>query len=114
MVPTAALVFVGFAVNEMAYTLSGYLADSYLLYSASAFSGLAFVRAVFSGLTPLIAHEMYGQLNANIAGTILAGAAAIFCVAPWVFFKFSKRLRQKSPFAKFSLETHIRTNVEVN
>nr|XP_036585692.1 MFS multidrug transporter [Colletotrichum truncatum]KAF6795743.1 MFS multidrug transporter [Colletotrichum truncatum] len=114
MVPTAALVFVGFAVNETAHTLSGYLADSYLLYSASAFSGLAFVRAVASGLMPLIAHEMYAGLNANHAGTILAALAAAFCVTPWLFFRFSKRLRQKSPFARFSLETHYRTNVEAN
>jgi len=113
MVPTAALLLVGFAVNEISYTLSGYLADSYLLYSASAFSGLAFVRAVGSGLMPLIAHAMYGVLNANVAGSILAGAAALFCVAPWIFFRFSKRLRQRSPFARFSLETHFRTNVEV-
>ncbi|KAJ0319632.1 hypothetical protein COL5a_010069 [Colletotrichum fioriniae] len=113
-VPTASLVLVGFAVNETAHTLSGYLADSYLLYSASAFSGLALVRAVASGLMPLVAHEMYAGLNANYAGTILAGLAAAFCVTPWVFFRFSKRLRQRSPFARFSLETHYLTNVEEN
>ncbi|TQN65720.1 putative transporter [Colletotrichum shisoi] len=114
MVPTAALVLVGFAVNETAHTLSGYLADSYLLYSASAFSGLAFVRAVVSGLMPIIAHEMYAGLDANVAGSLLAGLAAAFCVTPWLFFRFSKRLRQRSPFARFSLETHCRTNVEEN
>ncbi|OHE99522.1 major facilitator superfamily transporter [Colletotrichum orchidophilum] len=114
VVPTASLVLVGFAVNETAYTLSGYLADSYLLYSASAFSGLALVRAVASGLMPLVAHEMYAGLTANYAGTILAGLAAMFCVTPWVFFRFSKRLRQRSPFARFSLETHYLTNVEEN
>ncbi|OLN88631.1 putative transporter C794.04c-like protein 1 [Colletotrichum chlorophyti] len=114
MVPTAALVLVGFAVNETAHTLSGYLADAYLLYSASAFSGLALVRAVASGLMPLVAHEMYAGLNANYAGTVLAVLAAVFCVTPWLFFRFSKRLREKSPFARFSLETHCRTNVEEN
>jgi hypothetical protein len=114
IVPTIALVFVGFAVNEMAYTLSGYLADSYLLYSASAFAGLAFVRAILSGLTPLVAHEMYGRLGANIAGSIVAGMAGLFCIVPWVFFRYSKRLRARSRFAGFSLETHYRTNVEEN
>ncbi|OHW92338.1 MFS multidrug transporter [Colletotrichum incanum] len=112
MVPTASLVLVGFAVNETAHTLSGYLADSYLLYSASAFSGLALVRAVASGLMPLVAHEMYAGLDANVAGSVLAALAAAFCVTPWLLFRFSKRLRQKSPFARFSLETHYRTNVE--
>ncbi|KAK1981282.1 major facilitator superfamily transporter [Colletotrichum cereale] len=114
MVPTVSLMLVGFAVNETAHTLSGYLADSYLLYSASAFSGLALIRAVVSGLMPLVAHEMYAGLNANVAGSVLAALAAAFCVTPWLFFQFSKRLRQKSPFAKFSLETHYRTNIEEN
>ncbi|KAF9879925.1 MFS multidrug transporter [Colletotrichum karsti] len=114
MIPTASLVLVGFAANETSHTLSGYLADSYLLYSASAFSGLALVRAVASGLMPLVAHEMYAGLNANVAGTILAGLAGAFCVTPWIFFRYSKRLRQRSPFARFSLETHYRTNVEAN
>ncbi|KAK2056504.1 major facilitator superfamily transporter [Colletotrichum caudatum] len=114
MVPTASLVLVGFAVNETAHTLSGYLADSYLLYSASAFSGLALIRAVASGLMPLVAHEMYAGLNANVAGSVLAALAAAFCVAPWLFFRFSMRLRQRSPFARFSLETHCQTNIEEN
>jgi len=113
-VPTAALVLVGFAVNELAYVLSGYLSDSYLLYSASAFSGLAFVRAIVSGLMPLVAHEMYSGLNANAAGTVLAGVAALFCVVPWIFFRYSRRLRERSPFARYSLETHQRTQVDAD
>jgi len=111
IVPTLALVPVGFAVNEMAYTLSAYLADAYLLYAASAFCGLAFVRALVSGILPLVAHEMYGALNPNIAGTIISGFALVFCAAPWLFLKYSKTLRQRSPFAKYSLETNMRTQL---
>ncbi|KND86755.1 putative transporter [Tolypocladium ophioglossoides CBS 100239] len=114
IVPTLALIPIGFAVNELAYTLSGYLSDSYLLYSASAFSGLAFVRAIVSGLMPLIADAMYTGLNSNIAGSILAAISAAFCVVPWVFFRYSRKLRQRSPFACFSLETHRRTQVEMD
>ncbi|KAJ0107705.1 hypothetical protein J7T55_010312 [Diaporthe amygdali] len=58
IIPTLALVPIGFAVNEIAYTLSGFLADSYLLYSASAFSGLAFVRAILSGVMTLVAQPI--------------------------------------------------------
>lgn len=112
VVPTLALVPIGFSVNEIAYTMSGYLADSYLLYSASAFSGLAFVRALVSGLMPLMAHEMQAGLSANLAGTVLACLSALFCAAPWIFFRFSRRLRQRSPFACFSLDTHRQTQVE--
>ena len=112
IIPTLGLIPVGFAVNEIAYTLSGYLADAYLLYSASAFSGLAFVRALLSGLMPIVSHAMYGGLGANIAGSVLVGISALFCVAPWVFLRYSKKLRERSPFARHSLDTHRRTQVE--
>jgi hypothetical protein len=112
IIPTLALVPVGFAVNEIAYTLSGYLADSYLLFSASAFSGLALVRALVSGLMPLVAHEMYTGLDANLAGSVLAGVSVLFCLAPWAMLRYSRRLRERSPFACFSLDVERRTGVE--
>ncbi|KAK8111752.1 uncharacterized protein PG998_008209 [Apiospora kogelbergensis] len=112
IVPTLALAPVGFAVNEMAYTLSGYLADAYLLYAASAFCGLAFVRALVSGLMPLAALALHDALGANLAGTVVAGLALVFCGAPWVFFRYSRTLRQRSPFARFSLQSHLRTQID--
>lgn len=111
LVPTVALIPVGFAVNEMAYTLSAYLTDTYLLYSASAFCGLAFVRALVSGLMPLVAQQMYPALGANIAGTVVACFALVFCIAPWVFFRYGRTLRERSPFAKHSLESHLKSKV---
>ncbi|KAJ4396465.1 hypothetical protein N0V93_000684 [Gnomoniopsis smithogilvyi] len=95
IIPTMALVPIGFAVNEIAYTLSSFLADSYLLYSASAFSGLAFVRAIISGLMPLVAYFMYANLSSNLAGSVLAGISLLFCIAPWIFFRYSRRLRER-------------------
>ena len=111
LVPTAALVLVGFAVNEMAYTLSAYLTDAYLLYAASAFCGLAFVRALVSGLMPLVAQQMYPALGANVAGSIVGGFAALFCLAPWVALRYGRVLREKSPFARHSLESHLRSQI---
>jgi hypothetical protein len=108
LVPTAALILVGFAVNEMAYMLSAYLTEAYLLYAASAFCGLAFVRALVSGLMPLLAQQMYPALGANFAGTVVGGFAALFCFAPWVSLRYGKMLREKSPFAKHSLENHLK------
>ncbi|KAI9162727.1 major facilitator superfamily transporter [Paramyrothecium foliicola] len=112
IVPTLSLIPVGFAVNETAHTLSGFLADSYTLYSASVFSGLAFARALISGVMPLLAHVMYSRLNNNVAGSVLAGISAVFCVAAVLFLRYSKRLRQRSPFASYSLSMHQMTQVE--
>jgi hypothetical protein len=113
VVSTAGLVLIGFAVNEMAYTLSGYLADTYTVYAASAFAGLAFIRALVSGVMPLIAYVMYRDLSANVAGSILAGIATLFAaVAPVVFFGYGRRLRLGSEFAKYSFEVNQQTQIE--
>ncbi|KAH7311226.1 major facilitator superfamily transporter [Stachybotrys elegans] len=114
IVPTLSLVPIGFAVNETAYTLSGFLADSYTLYSASVFSGLAFARATISGTMPLVAHVMYSRLNPNIAASILAGISALFCLLAVVFVRHSKTLRKRSPFAGYSSDMHQRTQIEVD
>lgn len=114
IVPTFGLIFVGFAVNELAYTLSGYLADSYTVYAASAFAALAFVRAITSGLMPLIAYAMYGKMSANLATTIIAVLSTLFGFAPFIMLRYSKKLRGSSKFAKYSLEMHERTRIEVD
>lgn len=112
IIPTVGLVLVGFAVNEIAYTLSGYLEDTYTVYAASAFAGLAFVRALISGIMPLVGYVMFGTLKANVVGSILAGVATVFCLAPVVFFRYGRRLRERSEFASFSLEVNQRTQIE--
>ncbi|KAK5660518.1 hypothetical protein OQA88_13067 [Cercophora sp. LCS_1] len=109
VVPTLALIPVGFAVNEMSYTLAAYLTDAYLLYAASAFCGLAFVRALVSGVMPLVAQQMYPALGTNIAGTVVGCFGLVFCLAPWVFLRYGKRLREKSPFARHSLDSHLKS-----
>lgn len=114
IVPTFGLIFVGFAVNEMAYTLSSYLADSYTVYAASAFAAMAFVRAVISGLMPLIAYAMYGRMSANVATTVIAVLSTIFGVAPYIMLRYSKKLRGLSKFARYSLEVHNRTRIEAD
>lgn len=100
----APLILVGFATNEFDCTLAGYLADSYTIYSASAFASLACLRALVSGILPLFAKQIYITLDANKATTVLASIATLFCVVPVLFLKYGERLREKSAFAKYSQE----------
>jgi len=106
------LVPVGFAANEIAYTPSGYLANAYTVYSSSAFASLAFLRALVAGAMPLFATQMYEGLGSNVATSIIAALATGFCVAPVVFLRFGKRLREGSRFARFSVEQNRRTQVQ--
>ncbi|KAI9699244.1 MAG: hypothetical protein M1820_007216 [Bogoriella megaspora] len=112
IVPTIGLIFVGFAVNEMALTLSGYLADAYTVYAASAFAALAFLRAIVSGAAPLVAYVLYKNESANIAGSILAAVATAFCIAPVIMHRYSRDLRRRSKFARHSFEVYAMTRVE--
>jgi hypothetical protein len=100
------LVFVGFAANEFAYTLNGYLADSYTIYASSGLATLAFLRGTVSGVLPLFAHPMFSGLGGNVAGSILAAVATLFCATPFVFLRYGETLREKSRFARYSAEVN--------
>lgn len=104
IVPTVSLVFVGYALTELDTVLYGYISDSYLSYSASATAAVAFLRAMLSGTFPLFTRQMFDGLGANIAVSVLAVAATLFCVVPPLFICYGERIRRRSPFARYSLE----------
>jgi hypothetical protein len=112
IVPLIAQVFVGFALNEYLYTLSGYLADSYTILAASGFAGMVFVRALTCASLVPFTKPMYVNLGYNIATTVLAVVATVFCLAPIVFIKYGRRIREASKFAKLSLATYDENKVE--
>jgi hypothetical protein len=106
------LVPIGFATNEFACTLSGYLADTYTIYASSAFAALSFLRAVLGGIFPLVGRPMYLRLGSNWASVVLACIATVFCTTPVLFMKFGKGIRQRSKFAKYSFAVNNETQIE--
>ncbi|KAL8677047.1 MAG: hypothetical protein Q9186_006494 [Xanthomendoza sp. 1 TL-2023] len=94
------LTFVGFAANEFPVVLEGYLIDTYTTYAASALVPCGVLRNVLSAVLPLFGREMFEALGANVASSILAAAATVFCVVPWVFWKYGKKIRESSPYAR--------------
>jgi hypothetical protein len=106
------LIPIGFAINEFACTLSGYLADTYTIYTSSALAALAFLRAVLAGLFPLIGEPMYAGLGVNWASVVLAGVATIFCFTPIWFIRYGREIRQRSEFAKYSFRMNSETQIE--
>ncbi|RAH54108.1 MFS multidrug transporter [Aspergillus piperis CBS 112811] len=104
IVPTVSLVLIGYALNEFDTVLYGYLADSYLSYSASGTAAVQLVRAGMSGAFPLFTRQMFDGLGANVAASLLAALATVFCSVPLLFLLYGERIRAKSRFAKHSLE----------
>ncbi|CAG8412288.1 unnamed protein product [Penicillium salamii] len=104
IVPAISLVLVGYALTELDTTLYGYISDSYLSYSASATAAVAFVRALLSGTFPLFTDQMFDGLGNNVAMSVLAAVATLFCIVPPLFIIYGERIRQASKFARYSWE----------
>ena len=104
LIPTIALVLVGYGLMELDTVLHRYILDSYLSYSASATAAVMFTRALLSGVAPLFTRYMFNGLNANVAISCLAGVATIFCIMPPLILSFGEQIRRHSPFAKYSWE----------
>ena len=95
------LVCIGFAANDFSYVLFGYIADSYAAeHAASAVGAVALARTLAAGIFPLFVTDMYEGLGNNIATTIIAVAATLFCIAPWVLLEKGEKLRERSKWAE--------------
>ena len=112
IVSMVALVPVGFAINEIDCVLAGYLADSYTTFAASAFASLSLLRATLSAVFPLFARQMYTELGANRAGSILATIATIACLIPFVLLRYGRRIRNASKFARYSVLVYNANSVD--
>ncbi|KAL4976695.1 MFS multidrug transporter [Aspergillus desertorum] len=111
-VSVLALVLIGYALNEIDYVLGGYLADSYLSYAASGLAALSLIRALLSGILPLVSSPMFTNLGANVAVSLLAAVATLFCLVPPLFSRFGETIRARSKFAKYSLDMYQEHSVD--
>ncbi|KAM0122985.1 hypothetical protein ACP6JC_000393 [Aspergillus fumigatus] len=113
-VSVIALLLVGYSLTELDYVLGGYLTDSYLSYASSGFSALSFLRSILSAVFPLVSPHLFSALGANLAVTVLAAMATIFCIVPPLFTRYGEKLRARSAFAKQSLTTYRQYSVDEN
>jgi hypothetical protein len=111
-IPVASLVLVGYGIVEIDTVLSGYMADSYIAYAASAFGSLALVRALFSGIFPLFGASMFATLGNNLSCSVLAGIATAFCCVPPLLVRYGEAIRKSSRFATYTKELAQQNLVE--
>lgn len=81
----------------MTYT---YTEDSYKQYSASALAGLGLVRNTFGAGFPLFGNQMFENEGYQYAGTIIAGLACVLVPIPFIWSKYGRLLRMRSPWAR--------------
>ena len=114
IVSMLSLILLGFAINEFDAVLAGYLADSYTIFSASAFAAMCFLRSSCSATFPLFADSLFTDLDANIGASILAAIATVFCIFPILFKYRGMHLRTVSKFAKYSLDEYNHNRVDAH
>ncbi|PPQ70367.1 hypothetical protein CVT24_013142 [Panaeolus cyanescens] len=78
-----------------------YVVDSFTRYAASALAAVSFIRSIGGFTFPLFAPAMYQQLGYGKGNTVLACASiGIGCPAPILFWKYGKRIRMSSRYAR--------------
>lgn len=106
----ASLILVGACTNEFDGILQGYLTDSYVAYAASANAPLAFGRGLLSGSFPIFGRQMFSNLGPNVAGSVLAGVATLFCFIAFWFWRSGPAIREQSEYAVHVEEGDDNTN----
>ncbi|KAJ2916653.1 hypothetical protein MD484_g3756, partial [Candolleomyces efflorescens] len=82
-----------------------YVVDSFTLHAASALAAVSCLRSLAGFGFPLFAPAMYRVLGYGKGNTILAAASiALGCPAPWLFWKYGKRIRMSSSYAHVQKE----------
>jgi MFS transporter, DHA1 family, multidrug resistance protein len=77
-----------------------YVIDSYGDHAAVALSSITLVRYFVAGGMVLAARPMYEGIGVSGTLTLMGSLAAVLAPAPFLFYKFGKKLRGKSPYAK--------------
>ncbi|TFK37877.1 MFS polyamine transporter [Crucibulum laeve] len=81
-------------------SIQTYVIDSFTLHAASALAATSCLRSFAGFGFPLFAPAMYNALGYGKGDTILAVFAIVLgCPAPWVFWKYGKRIRMSSRYA---------------
>ncbi|TFK67773.1 MFS polyamine transporter [Pluteus cervinus] len=81
--------------------ITSYVVDAFTLYAASALAATSCLRSIAGFSFPLFAPPMYAALGYGKGNTILAVVAIVIgCPAPWLFWKYGKRIRESSRYAQ--------------
>ncbi|KAL1938779.1 hypothetical protein VTO73DRAFT_11382 [Trametes versicolor] len=99
IVPAIATVPIGASVALVFNSFLAYLIDTYLQYSASAFSANTIIRSCVGAAFPLFTVQMFHKLGINWACTLIGFCALLLAPSPFLFYKYGAWIRQKSRFS---------------
>lgn len=79
---------------------TNYISGSYGVYTASALAGNSVIRSLLGGTLPLAGPAMYTALSPQWAGTLLGLLEVFLIPIPFVFYRWGKQIRMKSPLIR--------------
>ena len=81
-------------------TLSSYIVKIYAGHATSADASVGLLRAILSGVFPLVGRQMFRNLGSNNAVLILASIAMAFYSVAALFGVYGKRIRKRGALAE--------------
>ncbi|EDR04270.1 MFS polyamine transporter [Laccaria bicolor S238N-H82] len=88
-------------------SMQTYVVDAFTLHAASALAAVSCLRALAAFGFPLFATPMYNKLGYGKGDTVLACVCiALGCPAPFLLWKYGKRIRMGSKYAHKSPQQH--------
>ncbi|KAJ7490621.1 MFS polyamine transporter [Mycena latifolia] len=101
IVPDIGITMIGAGLILNFQAIQIYVVDAFTLYAASALAAVSCLRSLCGFGFPLFAEQMYQKLGYGKGDTILAVVAIVIgCPSPWLFWKYGKRIRMRSKYAK--------------
>lgn len=91
--------FLSTAIVLIFVSYLSYLADTYLLYAASAIAANTVCRSAVGAVAPLFTAQMFDTLGVAGAGSLIGGIAVLLAPIPFLFWRYGNRIRQRSKFA---------------
>jgi hypothetical protein len=76
-----------------------YITDSYQDHAAIALASITMARYLIAGGMVLAARPMYEGIGVHWTMTLLGCVAVILTPAPFLFWLYGRKLREKSPWA---------------
>lgn len=89
----------GVVLTAMYVSSYEYIIDSYGANSAIGLTSITMARYLISGCMVIAARPMYEGIGVHWTMTFLGIIATLLAPAPWLFWKYGSRLREKSKYA---------------
>ncbi|OSD03245.1 MFS polyamine transporter [Trametes coccinea BRFM310] len=101
IVPDIGYALIGAGMVVTFQGMQTYVIDAFTVYAASALAAVSFFRSIAGFGFPLFAPAMFSALGYGKGDTILAACAAgIGCPATYIFWRYGKKIRGLSSYAR--------------